>query len=244
MAAPAWPGLAPRPGASYLTADPAACMTRPSAGCPVGRPRKKIAMEKFTVLEGVAAPLKVVNVDTDMIIPKQYLKTIKRTGLGKGLFAEKRFNDDGSENPDFVLNKPAYRNAKILVAGDNFGCGSSREHAPWALLDFGIRCVISTSFGDIFYNNSFKNGILPIRVTQEELDKLFDDAERGANATLTIDLEKQEIRGPDGGVIKFDIDPHRKHCLLNGLDDIGLTMVKKDKIDAFESKLAEERPWM
>jgi 3-isopropylmalate/(R)-2-methylmalate dehydratase small subunit len=211
---------------------------------PGGRPRIKIAMEKFTVLEGVAAPLKVVNVDTDMIIPKQYLKTIKRTGLGKGLFAEKRFNDDGSENPDFVLNKPAYRNAKILVAGDNFGCGSSREHAPWALLDFGIRCVISTSFGDIFYNNSFKNGILPIRVTQEELDKLFDDAERGANATLTIDLENQEIRGPDGGVIKFDIDPHRKHCLLNGLDDIGLTMVKKDKIDAFESKLAEERPWM
>ena len=163
-------------------------------------------MDKFTVLEGVAAPLKVINVDTDMIIPKQYLKTIKRTGLGKGLFSEKRFNDDGSENPDFVLNKPAYRNAKILVAGDNFGCGSSREHAPWALLDFGIRCVISTSFGDIFYNNSFKNGILPIRVTQDELDKLFDDAERGANATLTIDLEKQEIRGPDGGVIKFEID--------------------------------------
>jgi 3-isopropylmalate/(R)-2-methylmalate dehydratase small subunit len=201
-------------------------------------------MEKFTVLEGVAAPLKVVNVDTDMIIPKQYLKTIKRTGLGKGLFSEKRFNDDGSENPDFVLNKPAYRNTKILVAGDNFGCGSSREHAPWALLDFGIRCVISTSFGDIFYNNSFKNGILPIRVTQEELDKLFDDAERGANATLTIDLEKQEIRGPDGGCIKFEIDPHRKHCLLNGLDDIGLTMVKKDKIDTYESKVGEDRPWM
>jgi 3-isopropylmalate/(R)-2-methylmalate dehydratase small subunit len=201
-------------------------------------------MDKFTVLEGVAAPLKVVNVDTDMIIPKQYLKTIKRTGLGKGLFSEKRFNDDGSENPDFVLNKPAYRNAKILVAGDNFGCGSSREHAPWALLDFGIRCVISTSFGDIFYNNSFKNGILPIRVTQEELDKLFDDADRGANATLTIDLEKQEIRGPDGGVIKFEIDAFRKHCLLNGLDDIGLTMVKKDKIDTFESKVGEERPWM
>ena len=201
-------------------------------------------MDKFTVLEGVAAPLKVVNVDTDMIIPKQYLKTIKRTGLGKGLFSEKRFNDDGSENPDFVLNKPAYRNAKILVAGDNFGCGSSREHAPWALLDFGIRCVISTSFGDIFYNNSFKNGILPIRVTQDELDKLFDDADRGANATLSIDLEKQEIRGPDGGVIKFEIDAHRKHCLLNGLDDIGLTMVKKDKIDTFESKVGEERPWM
>ena len=201
-------------------------------------------MDKFTVLEGVAAPLKVVNADTDMIIPKQYLKTIKRTGLGKGLFSEKRFNDDGSENTDFVLNKPAYRNAKILVAGDNFGCGSSREHAPWALLDFGIRCVISTSFGDIFYNNSFKNGILPIRVTQEELDKLFDDADRGANATLTIDLEKQEIRGPDGGVIKFEIDAHRKHCLLNGLDDIGLTMVKKDKIDSYESKVAEARPWM
>ena len=201
-------------------------------------------MEKFTVLEGVAAPLKVVNVDTDMIIPKQYLKTIKRTGLGKGLFSEKRFNDDGSENPDFVLNKPAYRNAKILVAGDNFGCGSSREHAPWALLDFGIRCVISTSFGDIFYNNSFKNGILPIRVSHEDLEKLFDDAERGANATMTIDLENQEIRGPDGGAIKFDIDPHRKHCLLNGLDDIGLTMANKDKIDAFESKVGAERPWM
>ena len=201
-------------------------------------------MDKFTVLEGVAAPLKVVNVDTDMIIPKQYLKTIKRTGLGKGLFSEKRFNDDGSENPDFVLNKPAYRNAKILVAGDNFGCGSSREHAPWALLDFGIRCVISTSFGDIFYNNSFKNGILPIRVSHEDLEKLFDDAERGANATMTIDLENQEIRGPDGGAIKFDIDPHRKHCLLNGLDDIGLTMANKDKIDAFESKVGAERPWM
>lgn len=201
-------------------------------------------MDKFTILEGVAAPLKVVNVDTDMIIPKQYLKTIKRTGLGKGLFSEKRFNDDGSENPDFILNKPAYRNAKILVAGDNFGCGSSREHAPWALLDFGIRCVISTSFGDIFYNNSFKNGILPIRVTQDELDKLFDDADRGANATLTIDLEKQEIRGPDGGVIKFEIDAFRKHCLLNGLDDIGLTMVKKDEIDIFETKVSAERPWM
>ena len=183
-------------------------------------------MEKFTTLEGVAAPLRVINVDTDMIIPKQYLKTIKRTGLGKGLFSEKRYKDDGSENPDFVLNKPAYRKAKILVAGDNFGCGSSREHAPWALADFGIRCVISTSFGDIFYNNSFKNGLLPIRVSPEDLEKLFEDAERGANATLTIDLEKQEIRGPDGGVVKFEIDPFRKHCLLNGLDDIGLTMAK------------------
>jgi 3-isopropylmalate/(R)-2-methylmalate dehydratase small subunit len=201
-------------------------------------------MQKFTVLEGVAAPMKMINVDTDMIIPKQYLKTIKRTGLGKGLFAEKRYRDDGSENPDFVLNKPAYRKAKILVAGDNFGCGSSREHAPWALMDFGITCVISTSFGDIFYNNCFKNGVLPVQVSPEDLDKLFDDAERGANATLTIDLAKQEIRGPDGGVIKFEIDPHRKHCLLEGLDDIGQTMVKKDKIDTFEQKASAARPWL
>jgi 3-isopropylmalate/(R)-2-methylmalate dehydratase small subunit len=182
-----------------------------------GKYRESRKMEKFTVLEGVAAPLDVVNVDTDMIIPKQYLKTIKRTGLGKGLFSEKRYRDDGSENPDFVLNKPAYRKAKILVAGDNFGCGSSREHAPWALLDFGIRVVISTSFGDIFYNNCFKNGILPIRVSQEDLDKLFDDARRGANATLSVDLAKQEIRGPDGGCVKFDIDPARK-----GRQDLGL----------------------
>ena len=201
-------------------------------------------MDKFTVLEGVAAPLRMVNVDTDMIIPKQYLKTIKRTGLGKGLFSEQRYKDDGSENPDFVLNKPAYRNAKILIAGDNFGCGSSREHAPWALLDFGIRCVISTSFGDIFYNNSFKNGILPIRVTPAQLEKLFDDAERGANATLTVDLAKQEIRGPDGGVIRFDIDPFRKHCLLNGLDDIGLTMARKDHIATHEATIRAERPWL
>ncbi|MEA2992195.1 MAG: 3-isopropylmalate/(R)-2-methylmalate dehydratase small subunit [Alphaproteobacteria bacterium] len=200
-------------------------------------------MDKFTTLEGVAAPLRIINVDTDMIVPKQYLKTIKRTGLGKGLFSELRFRDDGSENPDFVLNKPAYRNAKILVADDNFGCGSSREHAPWALLDFGIRCVISTSFGDIFYNNCFKNGILPVRVTREDLEKLFDDAERGANARLTVDLEKQEIRGPDGGVIKFDIEPFRKHCLLNGLDDIGLTLVKNAQIDAYESKVKATRPW-
>jgi 3-isopropylmalate/(R)-2-methylmalate dehydratase small subunit len=200
-------------------------------------------MEKFTVLDGVAAPLKQVNVDTDKIIPKQYLKTIKRTGLGKGLFAEMRYKDDGSENPDFVLNKPAYRNAKILVAGDNFGCGSSREHAPWALLDFGIRCVISTSFADIFYNNCFQNGILPIKVSPEDLEKLFDDAERGANARITVDLEKQEVRGPDGGVIKFDIDPFRKHCLLNGLDDIGLTMEKAPKIQSYEQQAAEKRPW-
>jgi 3-isopropylmalate/(R)-2-methylmalate dehydratase small subunit len=200
-------------------------------------------MEKFTVLTGVAAPLKQINVDTDKIIPKQYLKTIKRTGLGKGLFAEMRYKDDGSENPDFVLNKPAYRQAKVLVAGDNFGCGSSREHAPWALLDFGIRCVISTSFADIFYNNCFQNGILPIKVSPKDLEKLFDDADRGSNATITVDLAKQEIRGPDGGTIKFDIDPFRKQCLLNGVDDIGVTMEKKPKIEAYEKKAAEKRPW-
>ena len=200
-------------------------------------------MQAFTVLTGVAAPLRVINIDTDMIIPKQYLKTIKRTGLGKGLFAEARFNPDGSEIPDFVLNQPAYRDAQILVAGDNFGCGSSREHAPWALLDFGIRCVISTSFADIFYNNCFKNGILPIVVKPEELEMLFEDAERGSNATVTVDLESQEIRGPDGGVIRFEIDPFRKHCLLNGLDDIGLTLEKGAAIDAYENRLAE-RPWL
>jgi 3-isopropylmalate/(R)-2-methylmalate dehydratase small subunit len=201
-------------------------------------------MEKFTTLTGVAAPLRMVNVDTDMIIPKQYLKTIKRTGLGEGLFSDMRYRDDGSENPDFVLNKPAYRQAKILVADDNFGCGSSREHAPWALQDFGIRCVVSTSFADIFYNNCFKNGILPIVVSKRQLEHLFDDAERGANATLTVDLEKQEIRGPDGGVIRFEIDPFRKHCLLNGLDDIGLTLTKADAIERFEKKAGAERPWL
>ncbi|MFN3889839.1 MAG: 3-isopropylmalate dehydratase small subunit [Beijerinckiaceae bacterium] len=201
-------------------------------------------MDKFTTLTGVAAPLNIMNIDTDMIIPKQYLKTIARTGLGKGLFSEMRYRDDGSENPDFVLNKPAYRNAKIIVAGDNFGCGSSREHAPWALLDYGIRCVISTSFADIFYNNCFQNGILPAKVSAEDLAKLMDDAARGANATLTVDLESQEIRGPDGGVVKFEIDGFRKHCLLNGLDDIGLTMQKGDKISAFEKQTGSERPWM
>ena len=200
-------------------------------------------MDKFTTLTGIAAPYPVINIDTDMIIPKDYLKTIKRTGLGSGLFAEARYKDDGSENPDFVLNKPAYRHAQVLVAGDNFGCGSSREHAPWALLDFGIRCVISTSFADIFYNNCFKNGILPIVVKPDELEKLLDDAGRGANATLTIDLAAQEIRGPDGGVIKFEIDAFKKHCLLNGLDDIGLTLEKATAIDAFEKKNAVTHPW-
>ncbi|WP_417677847.1 3-isopropylmalate dehydratase small subunit [Roseibium sp.] len=200
-------------------------------------------MEKFETLTGVAAPLPIINIDTDMIIPKQYLKTIKRTGLGTALFSEMRYNEDGSENPDFVLNKPAYRDAKILVAGDNFGCGSSREHAPWALLDFGIRCVIATSFADIFYNNCFKNGILPIQVSEDELEKLMDDASRGSNSTMTIDLENQVIKGPDGGEISFELDPFRKHCLMNGLDDIGLTMEKAPKIDAYETKLAEAHPW-
>jgi 3-isopropylmalate/(R)-2-methylmalate dehydratase small subunit len=201
-------------------------------------------MEKFTKLEGVAAPLDMINVDTDMIIPKQFLKTIKRTGLGKNLFDEMRYDDDKKEIPDFVLNKPAYRNAQILVTGDNFGCGSSREHAPWALLDFGIRCIIAPSFADIFYNNCFKNGILPIRLPQEDVDKLMDDAERGENATITIDLEKQEIHGPDGGCITFDVEPFRKHCLLNGLDDIGLTLQKGDAINDFEAKRAASQPWL
>ncbi|AMN51322.1 MULTISPECIES: 3-isopropylmalate dehydratase small subunit [Stappiaceae] len=201
-------------------------------------------MEKFETLTGVAAPLPIVNIDTDMIIPKQFLKTIKRTGLGTALFHEMRTNDDGSENESFVLNKAAYRNAKILIAGDNFGCGSSREHAPWALLDFGIRCVISTSFADIFYNNCFKNGILPIQVSEDELETLMHAAERGANFTLTIDLESQEIKGLESGDIAFKIDSFRKHCLINGLDDIGLTMAKAGEIDTFESKMGNDRPWV
>jgi 3-isopropylmalate/(R)-2-methylmalate dehydratase small subunit len=201
-------------------------------------------MDKFTTLTAVAAPLDMINVDTDMIIPKDYLKTIKRTGLGKGLFAELRYLDDGSDNPDFVLNKPAYKKAQILVAGDNFGCGSSREHAPWALLDYGIRCVISTEFGDIFYNNAFKNGILPIKVSPEDLAKLMDDAARGANATLTVDLDAQEIKGPDGGTVHFEVDAFKKHCLLNGLDEVGLTMEKADRIATYEQKVAATRPWV
>jgi 3-isopropylmalate/(R)-2-methylmalate dehydratase small subunit len=200
-------------------------------------------MQKFTTLTGVAAPLPMINIDTDAIIPKQFLKTIKRTGLGKHAFHELRFDENGKEKPDFVLNKPAYRKAQILVAGDNFGCGSSREHAPWALMDFGIRCVISTSFADIFHNNCFQNGILPIKVSPEDLEKLMDDANRGANATITVDLEKQEIRGPDGGVVKFDIDPFRKRCLLEGLDNIGLTMQEEKKIDSFEKQASASRPW-
>jgi 3-isopropylmalate/(R)-2-methylmalate dehydratase small subunit len=200
-------------------------------------------MQAFDKLSGVAAPLPMVNVDTDMLIPKQFLKTLVRTGLGKALFFEQRYNDDGSEKPDFVLNKPAYRKAQILVGGANFGCGSSREHAPWALLDFGIRCVIAPSFADIFYNNCFKNGILPIALPQADVDKLMDDAERGANAVINVDLEKQEIRGPDGGCIKFEIDPFRKQCLLNGWDDIGLTMRNANKISDFEARRKLSQPW-
>lgn len=200
-------------------------------------------MDKFTKLTGVAAPLPMRNVDTDMIIPKQFLKTIKRTGLGKSLFFELRYDDAGKEISEFVLNQPAYRDAKILVTGENFGCGSSREHAPWALLDFGFRCVIAPGFADIFYNNCFQNGILPIMLPQADVDKLMDDASRGANATITVDLESQEIRGPDGRAIKFDIDPFRKHCLLNGLDNIGLTMEKHEHIQTFEEKAAVAKPW-
>ena len=201
-------------------------------------------MRKFTKLTAVAAPLPRLNIDTDAIIPKQFLKTIQRTGLGKHLFSELRYDDNGAEKPDFVLNKPAYRKAEILVAGDNFGCGSSREHAPWALLDFGIRCVISTNFADIFYNNCFQNGILPIKVRPEDLEKLMDDASRGANAKLTVDLEAQEIRGPDGGVVKFEMDAFRKRCLLEGLDNIGLTLTKQDKIESYETKAKTARPWL
>jgi len=200
-------------------------------------------MEKFTTLTGIAAHLPMINVDTDMIIPKQYLKTIKRTGLGEGLFAELRYDDEGRPLPDFVLHKPPYTEAKILITGENFGCGSSREHAPWALLDFGFRCIVAPSFADIFYNNCFKNGILPIVLPQAEIDKLIDDAARGANAVITVDLEAQEIRGPDGGVIHFDVDPHRKRCLMEGLDDIALTLEKADAIAAFEQQNAASRPW-
>ena len=201
-------------------------------------------MEKFTTLTGVAAPLPMINVDTDAIIPKQFLKTIKRTGLGQYAFYELRYDEQGKEKPDFVLNKPAYRKTQILVTGENFGCGSSREHAPWALLDLGIRCVIGPSFADIFYNNCFQNGILPIKLPQEDVDKLMDDASRGANATITVDLEKQEIRGPDGGCIKFDIDPFRKRCLLEGLDNIGLTLENEKAIGEYESKATVARPWL
>ncbi|MFY0311547.1 3-isopropylmalate dehydratase small subunit [Leisingera sp. D0M16] len=201
-------------------------------------------MEKFTKIQGVAAPMPLVNIDTDMIIPKVFLKSIQRTGFGKNLFDEMRYNRDGTEIEDFVLNKPQYRNAEILVAGDNFGCGSSREHAPWAIADFGIKCIVSTSFADIFFNNSFKNGILPIVLPQEQVDILMADAEKGENARMTVDLEAQEITTSDGEVIKFDVDPFKKHCLLNGLDDIGLTLEKADSIKTFEAKAAQERPWV
>ncbi len=201
-------------------------------------------MEKFDKLTGVAAPLPMVNVDTDMIIPKQFLKTIKRSGLGVNLFDEMRYGDDGSELPDFVLNKPAYRDAQILVSGENFGCGSSREHAPWALLDFGIRAVIAPSFADIFHNNCFKNGILPIILPQETVDLLMEDAEKGANAVLSVDLETQEITRPDGSTIGFEVDDFKKECLLNGLDDIGLTLQKAASIDTFEDSYGARAPWV
>jgi 3-isopropylmalate/(R)-2-methylmalate dehydratase small subunit len=201
-------------------------------------------MDKFTQLTGVAAPLPAINIDTDKIIPKNYLKSIKRSGFGKHLFAEMRYNADGSEKPDFVLNKPAYRQAKILIAYENFGCGSSREHAPWALLDFGVKCVIAPSFADIFYNNCFKNGVLPLVLPKEICEQLVKDAERGANATMTVDLVNQTVTRPDGEVIKFEIDPFRKHCLVNGLDEVGLTMAKGKEIDDYESKLDRSQPWL
>ncbi len=201
-------------------------------------------MDKFTTLTGVAAPMPLVNIDTDMIIPKQFLKTIQRTGLGKNLFDEMRYDDDGREIPDFVLNQPAYRNAEILVAGDNFGCGSSREHAPWALADFGIKAIISTSYADIFYGNCFKNGMLPIVLPQEQVDILMEDARKGANARIAIDLESQTVTSADGQVFTFEIDPFKKHCLLNGLDDIGLTLEKVSAIDTFEAMATQARPWV
>lgn len=201
-------------------------------------------MDKFEKLTAIAAPMPLINIDTDMIIPKQFLKTIKRSGLGVSAFYEMRYDMDGNENPEFVLNQDAYRDASILVAGDNFGCGSSREHAPWALLDFGIKCVISTSFADIFFNNCFKNGILPIVVTPDQLAILMDDAQKGSNARMVVDLENQVVESSDGVQIPFDVDPHRKHCLLNGLDDIGLTMEKAGAIEAFETQMAEARPWV
>ncbi len=201
-------------------------------------------MDKFTTLTGIAAPMPLVNIDTDMIIPKQFLKTIKRSGLGVNLFDEMRYTQDGKEIPDFVLNQPAYRDAEILVAGDNFGCGSSREHAPWALLDFGIRCVISTSFADIFFNNCFKNGILPIVLPQEAVDVLMEDARKGANARMTVDLEAQTVTTSDGKSFAFEVDSFRKHCLMNGLDDIGLTLEKVSAIDGFEQAAAQARPWV
>ena len=201
-------------------------------------------MDKFTTLTGIAAPMPMINVDTDMIIPKQFLKTIKRSGLGVNLFDEMRYDDDGKEIPDFVLNQPAYREAEILVAGDNFGCGSSREHAPWAIKDFGIRCVIAPSFADIFFNNCFKNGILPIALPQEQVDLLMKDAEKGANARMSVDLESQTITTSEGEVISFEVDAFKKHCLLKGLDDIGLTMEKSASIANFEAKASAERPWV
>ena len=216
-----------------------------SASPRIETPSKRIPqMDKFNTLTGIAAPMPLINIDTDMIIPKQFLKTIKRSGLGVNLFDEMRYDDDGKEIPDFVLNKDAYRNAELIVAGENFGCGSSREHAPWAIKDFGIRCVIAPSFADIFYNNCFKNGILPIALPQEQVDVLMKDAEKGANARVTVDLEAQTVTTSDGETFNFEVDAFKKHCLMNGLDDIGLTMEKAASIDTFESAAAQSRPWV
>ena len=201
-------------------------------------------MKKFNKLKSIPAYIPIVNIDTDMIIPKQFLKTIKRTGLGKNLFFEMRYDDEGKEISDFVLNNEPYNQSKILITGKNFGCGSSREHAPWALLDFGIRCIISTSFADIFYSNCFKNGILPIKLLQSKVDKLMKDAERATNTPVSIDLESQKIVCSDGGETSFEIDAFRKHCLLNGLDDIGLTMEKDEMISAYEEKMKSSHPWL
>ncbi len=201
-------------------------------------------MEKFNSLTGVAAPLPLINTDTDMIIPKQFLKTIKRTGLGVNLFSEMRYKDDGSEKPDFILNQKAYRDTQVLVAGENFGCGSSREHAPWAINDFGIKCIIAPSFADIFYNNCFKNGILPIVRSPEEVDVLMKDAEKGSNARISIDLETQTVTSSEGVAFKFKVDSFRKHCLMNGLDDIDLTLEKQTSIQNFEQQAAVSRPWV
>jgi 3-isopropylmalate/(R)-2-methylmalate dehydratase small subunit len=205
--------------------------------------REETQMDRFNTLTGIAAPMPLVNIDTDMIIPKQFLKTIQRSGLGKNLFDEMRYTQDGAEIPEFVLNQPAYRKSQIIIAGDNFGCGSSREHAPWALLDFGIRCVIATSFADIFYNNCFKNGILPVVLPQDAVDHLMDDAKKGENARITIDLVSQTVTASDGTTFAFEVDAFKKHCLLNGLDDIGLTLEKAASIDAYEAKTATTRPW-
>ena len=232
-----------RPSGSVVAAQTAT--SAPQTQIQDKAPRaQETPMDKFNTLTGIAAPMPLINIDTDMIIPKQFLKTIKRSGLGVNLFDEMRYDDDGKEIPEFVLNKPQYRDAEILVAGDNFGCGSSREHAPWAIKDFGIRCVIAPSYADIFYNNCFKNGILPIALPQEQVDVIMADAEKGANARVTIDLEAQTVTTSDGDVFSFEVDAFKKRCLMEGLDDIGLTMEKAASIDTYEAAATQARPWV